>query len=102
MKITKLNGRYNANKRWGYTYSITFNGFDWKKFYAFKAQAKSMFGDSVEVVRHYMWKTDAELLKSAPWAFHYEKSSKPMIVYFRDKTEMDQCMMMFALTNTVL
>ena len=61
-----------------------------------------MFGDSVEVVRHYMWKTDAELLKSAPWAFHYEKSSKPMIVYFRDKTEMDQCMMMFALTNTVL
>lgn len=99
MRVTKLNGRFNANKKWGYTYSITFNGFDWKRFYAFKSQAKAMFGDSTEMVRHYMWRDDAALLRTAPWAFHYEKSSKPMMVYFRNKTDMEQCVMMFALTS---
>ena len=102
MRITKLNGRFNANKKWGFTYSITFNGFDWKKFYAFKAQAKSMFGDSIEMKKSFLWRADIALLTSSPWAYHYDKTSKPMIVYFRNKTEMEQCMMMFALTNTVL
>lgn len=102
MRITKLNKRYNANKKWGYNYSITFNSFDWKKFYAFKAQAKAMFGDSAEIVRPYMWKDDAEFLRSAAWAYHYDKISKPMIVYFRDKTDMEQCIMMYALVNPTL
>lgn len=101
MKITKLNGRYNANKKWGYTYSVTFSGLEWKKFYALKAQAKGMFGDSVELVRHYMWRADAEILKVAPWAYHYEKTSKPMFVYFRTEEQMEQCLMMFALSNTL-
>lgn len=102
MKVTKLNGRYKVYKEWGYTYSVTFNGFGgrWKQFYAFKAQAQAMFGDGGgEVKRKWMWREQLEQLKTAKWSHHYDKTSKPMIVYFRDKTEMEQCVMMFALMN---
>lgn len=101
MKITKLNGRYNANKKWGFTYSVTFAGFEWRKFYAVKAQAEKMFGNSIEMKKSFLWRDDIALLRLAPWAYHYERTSKPMFVYFRTEEQMEQCLVMFALTNTI-
>lgn len=58
-----------------------------------------MFGPSEEAVRHFMWRDRMQILQSAPWAFHYDKSNKPTYIYFRTREDMDQCLMMWALTN---
>lgn len=100
MKITKLNRRYGANKKYGYEWQVELGGVEWKKYFALKDQARGIFGHSCETVRHFMWREDIDILKSAPYAYHYEHSRKPMFVYFRTKTDMEQCIMMFALTWT--
>lgn len=99
MKIKRLDGRYSARKNYGYEWQVEFRGAEWKKYFSLKAHANTMFGASDETVRHYTWREVAALLKSAPWAYHYEKSYRPMFVYFRTKTEMEQCVMMFVLTQ---
>ena len=101
MKTKRLDGRYSACKQWGYTWQVEFRGFDWKKFYAFKAQAKSMFEDSVNISKPFLWRDEASVLKFAPWASSFVKSSKPMFVYFRTEDQMNQCIMMFALTGQI-
>lgn len=100
MKITKINRRYGACKKYGYEWQVEFNGVEWKKYFALKDQARGIFGHSRETVRPYMWYEDVTFLKSAPYAYRYENSRKPMFVYFRTKTDLEQCIMMFALTNT--
>ena len=100
MKITKLNRRYNANKKWGYEWQVQIPSIHWRKYFAIKSQAQNMFGPSEDTVRHYMWRERMQILQSAAWAFHYDKSSKPSYVYFRTEDHMTQCLMMFALTNT--
>lgn len=99
MKTKRLDGRFRANKRWGYTWQVKFVGIEWRKYFAFNAQAKSMFGDSKELFPSFLWRDSIQLLETAPWAYHYDKSSKPSYVYFRTKTDMEQCLMMFALTG---
>lgn len=99
MKITKLNNRYNACKKWGFTYSVTFQGFEWNSYYAFKRKTTELFNDSKEIKKSFMWKDDIDFLRVAPWACHYDKSSKPMIIYFRNEVDMNQVIMMFALSK---
>lgn len=100
MKTKRLDGRYRANKRWGYTWQVEFAGYEWRKYFDFKAQAKSIFDASEELFPSFMWRDRVQLLETAPWAYHYDRSHKPSYVYFRTKDQMTQCLMMFALTNT--
>jgi len=97
MKITKLDLRYTANKRWGYRYSVTFRSYDWRKFFAFKSRAHDMFGPSEDIGRTFIWREQADILRSSPWAYKYVKSSEDSNVYFRTEDQMSQCLMMFAL-----
>lgn len=99
MKITKLDLRYTANKRWGYNYSVTFRGRDWRKYFAFKEQAQAMFGPSTDIGRTFIWREQADILRNGPWAYKYVKSSVDSNVYFRTEEAMNQVIMMFALTN---
>jgi hypothetical protein len=99
MKITKLDLRYTANKRWGYNYSVTFRSRDWKKYFAFKEQAQAMFGPSTDIGRTFIWREQADILRTGPWAYKYVKSSVDSNVYFRTEYTMNQVIMMFALTN---
>jgi hypothetical protein len=100
MKITKLDGRYAANKRWGYRYSVTFRSYAWKKYFAFKSRAQDMFGPSTDIGRTFIWREQADILRTGPWAYKYVKSSEDTYVYFRTEEAMNQVIMMFALTNT--
>ena len=99
MQKKKLYGRFRANKRWGYTWQVKFVGREWQKFYAFKAQVKSMFGDSEELFPSFLWRDRVQRLETAPWAYHWDRSHKPSYVYFRTEDQMTQCLMMFALTG---
>ena len=99
MKIKRLDGRFRANKRWGYTWQVEFSGYEWRKYFDFKAQAKSMFDASEELFPSFMWRDRVQLLETAPWAYHYDRSHKPSYVYFRTEDHMTQCLMMFALTG---
>ena len=100
MKITKLDLRYTANKRWGYNYSVTFRGRDWKKYFDFKSQAEKMFGPSTDISRTFIWREQADILRNGPWAYKYVKSSVDSNVYFRTEDAMNQVVMMYALTNS--
>lgn len=99
MKITKLNGRYTANRRWGYTYSVTFGAFEWKDFCAVKGKATAMLGNSTEMRKSFLWRDDINLLQTALWAYHYITTLKPMFIYFRNEDDMNQVLMMYALTK---
>jgi hypothetical protein len=101
MKTYKLDHRYNAQKKWGFTYSVEFSDREWQAFYAMKAVAEQLFGTSTETVWTYTWRRDAEILRSAPWAYHYRRTNKPTFVYFRTEDEMSQALMMYALTARV-
>jgi hypothetical protein len=98
MKTYKLNHRYNAQKKWGFTYSVEFSDREWQRFYALKSIADKLFGDSTETVMRYVWRVDAELLKSAPWAYHYDRMNKPTFVYFRTQDDMERALLLLALT----
>ena len=98
MKITQLDLRYTANKRWGYRYSVTFPSRHWKKYFAFKSRAQDMFGPSVDIGRRFLWRDDVATLKTGQWAYKYVKSSEDSNVYFRTEDAMNQAIMMFALT----
>ena len=100
MKITKLDGRFTANKKWGYKYAVTFRSRDWKKYFAFKGKTQDLFGPSSDIGRRYIWRDEAAALKSGPWAYKYVKSSVDTNVYFRNEDDMNQVMMMYALTYT--
>jgi len=99
MKIIKLDLRYTDNKRWGYNYSVTFRSRDWRKYFAFKEQAHAMFGPSTDIGRTFIWREQADILRTGPWAYKYVKSSEDTNVYFRTEDAMNQVIMMFALTN---
>jgi hypothetical protein len=98
MKITQLDLRYTANKRWGYRYSVTFRSRDWRKYFAFKSRAHDMFGPSVDIGRRFLWRDDVSTLKTSTWAYKYVKSTVDSNVYFRTEDDMNQVVMMFALT----
>jgi len=98
MRITKLDLRYTANKRWGYRYSVTFRSRDWRKYFAFKSRAHDMFGPSEDIGRTFIWREQADILRSSPWAHKYVKSTVDSNVYFRTEDDMNQVVMMFALT----
>ena len=98
MKTYKLNHRYNAQKKWGFTHTVEFSEREWKRFYSLKSVAVKLFGDSTETVMRYMWRVDAELLKSAPWGYHYDRSHKPTYIYFRAKDDMERALLLLALT----
>jgi hypothetical protein len=98
MKITKLDLRYTANKRWGYRYSVTFRSRDWRKYFAFKSRAQDMFGPSEDIGRTFIWREQADILRTSPWAYKYVKSTVDSNVYFRTEDDMNQVVMMFALT----
>ena len=101
MRTVKLNGRYNAYRKYGYKYSLELHANEWRKYFDLKKVVENMFGPSVEMVRRYgyMWKDDVALLKTAPWAYHYEVSRKPTFIYFREERDLEQAVMMWALTN---
>ena len=99
MKRAKLDGRYTANRRWGYNYSVTIPSWNWNDYYKAKKIAVDMFGTSHDVKRRYIFRDDQERLLTAEWAFHYEKTSKPTVIYFRNEKYMEQVLMMFALTK---
>jgi hypothetical protein len=98
MRITKLDLRYTANKRWGYCYSVTFRSYDWKKYFAFSSLAKNMLGLSTDIGRTFIWREQADILRNGPWAYKYVKSTVDSNVYFRTEDDMNQVVMMFALT----
>jgi hypothetical protein len=98
MKITRLDLRYTANKRWGYRYSVTFRSRDWRKYFAFKSRAQDMFGPSEDIGRTFIWREQADILRTSPWAYKYVKSTVDSNVYFRTEDDMNQVVMMFALT----
>jgi hypothetical protein len=98
MQTKKLDGRYTANKRWGYNYSVTFRGRDWRKYFAFSSLAKNMLGLSTDIGRTFIWREQADILRTGPWAYKYVKSSEDSNVYFRTEDDMNQVVMMFALT----
>jgi len=99
MKITKLDGRYTANRRWGFAYSVTFPGHAWKKYYALKSQAEKMHGSTIDIGRRYIWRDEATKLTSSPWAYKYTRSREDSFVYFRTEEVMDQTIMMYGLTR---
>ena len=98
MKMTKLDRRYTANNRWGYHYSVTLPAHQWKKYFAFKEKAHDMFGPSVDLGRRFLFKEDAQTLRTAPWAYKYTRSRDESFVYFCTESDMNQCIMMYALT----
>jgi len=98
MKITKLDLRYTANKKWGYNYSVTFRSHEWRKYFAFSSLVKNMFGLSTDIGRTFIWREQADILRNGPWAYKYVKSSEDSNVYFRTEDDMNQVVMMFALT----
>jgi len=100
MKITKLDGRYTANRRWGFAYSVEFPANAWKKYFALKKQAHDLYGPSIDIGRKYIWRDEADILRSGPWAYKYVKSSADTNIYFRKEDDMNQAVMMYALTNT--
>lgn len=100
MKITKLNRRYTANKKWGFAYSVTFPGHAWRKYFAFNSIAQDMFGPSTDIGRTFIWREQADILRNGPWAYKYVRSREDTNVYFRTEEAMNQVVMMFALTNT--
>jgi hypothetical protein len=100
MKITKLDGRYTANRRWGFAYSVEFPSRDWKKYYALKSQTEKMYGPSVETSRKYLWRDDVETLKTSPWAYKYTRSKDPSFIYFRTEEALNHAVMLYALTIT--
>jgi hypothetical protein len=102
MKITKLNGRYKAHKQWGFGYSVAFDPRAWKKYYAFITQLNSMFGKSREIPNFkFIWREDVAFLKQVPWAYSYIafNDKKPKMIYFRTEEQMNQAIVMFALSN---
>ena len=101
MRTVRLNGRYNAYRKYGYKYSLEIPPHEWRKYFAIRTVAENMFGPSVEIVRRhgYMWKDNVALLKTAPWAYHYEVSRKPTFIYFREEQDLEQAVMLWALTN---
>jgi hypothetical protein len=100
MKITRLDLRYTANKKWGYNYSVTFRGREWRKYFAFSSLAKNMLGLSTDIGRTFIWREQADILRTGPWAYKYVRSSEDTYVYFRTEEAMNQVIMMFALTNS--
>lgn len=101
MKIKRMDNRFRACKDWGYMYQVTFASHQWREFYALKAQAKSIFDESTEIFPNWMWREHRLLLRTAPWAYHYDISRKPGYMYFRTEEHMSQCLMMLALTKQV-
>ena len=99
MKMTKLDNRYKAKSKWGYSYSVTFRSYDWKKYFAFKTVAHNMFGASRDISQRFMFRDDVATLKEAVWAYRYIRSRDDSTVYFRNEDQMNQVVMMYALTN---
>lgn len=99
MKITKLDGRFTANKKWGYNYSVTFRARDWRKYFAFKGKTQELFGPSTDMCRAFIWREQAGILRSGPWAYKYVKSNADTNIYFRTEDDMNQAIMMYGLTN---
>ena len=58
-----------------------------------------MFGESVDIAQRFMWRDDANTLKSAPWAYHYKNIRKTTYIYFREEQDLEQVIMLWALTN---
>jgi len=99
MKITKLDGRYKAKSRWGYLYCVTLPSLAWKKYFALKGQAESMYGPSVDLGRRFFFKDDAQTLRTAEWAYKYTRSKDPSFIYFRTEAAMNHAVMLYALTS---
>jgi len=99
MKTMKLDRRYAARGRYGYEYAVNFRSMEWKRYFALKSVAVKFYGDSHDIKRTFIWREQKELLLTAPWAYHYDKSSKPTFVYFRTKEDMERALMLFALTG---
>lgn len=100
MKITKIDKRYLANKRYGYNFAVAFHHFDFNAYYGLKKVAHSMFGDSRNITNRWAFKEDIVRLKTGAWAYRWIRSGKPMELYFRDESEMNQVVMMYALTKS--
>jgi len=101
MKITKLDGRFTANRRWGYQYAVTFLASQWKKYFEFKRKAEEILGPGLNSGLKFYFRDDSVLLKSNTWAYKYVKISKETAVYFRTEEDMNQVVLMYALTATV-
>ena len=95
----KLDNRYAACSRYGFRYAVNFLGMEWKRYFDLKEVAVKFYGQSGEVKRNVLWREHKERLRTAPWAYHYDRSSKPTFVYFRTKEDLDKVMLLFALTK---
>lgn len=98
MKTRRLDGRFKANQKWGYLYRIEFGARDWQKYFQMKKQASSMLGESEDTTR-YLWRASMQMLKTAPWAYQFDRSHKPSYIYFRTEKDMEQCLMMWILSG---
>ena len=58
-----------------------------------------MFGESAEVGPRIMWRDDRALLGTAPWAQLYKNIRKTTHIYFREEKDLEQVVMVWALTN---
>ena len=72
---------------------------EWKRYFELKEVAVKFYGPGTETNRKFLWREQKELLLTAPWAYHYDRSSKPTFVYFRTKEDLDKAMLLFALTK---
>ena len=98
MKTVKLDNRYNAYRKYGYKYCLTICTSEWRKYFDIKKVAVNMFGESVDMSRQYLWRDDVAKLNSAPWSWHYGNMRKPTHIYFREEQDLEQVVMLWALT----
>ena len=98
MRTVKLDNRYNAHRKYGYKYCLMLCSTEWRKYFDIKKVAVNMFGESAEVGPRIMWRDDRALLGTAPWAYHYKNIRKTTHIYFREEQDLEQVVMLWALT----